>query len=221
MVYKFKCLISDFTRRDDKDIRKSLHDLSQVKRTSSVKPAPMRAQHSIPIQAPQKDGTTAKTVLVKKFNKQMWRPPVGSPEGSDQRPFSPFGGTLPPSKINKKKVHEVFVWGEWRHLVKYTNPVGRGIFRFGLKSSLMCWTISQWLNEWFSFGRDFIMTFIHSMSISLFMDFLCSANATRVWYSNSVHPFMQWDVHLSCNNFNTDITGYIYIWILFHSWFLV
>lgn len=122
MVYKFKCLISDFTRRDDKDIRKSLHDLSQVKRTSSVKPAPMRAQHSIPIQTPQKDGTTAKTVLVKKFNKQMWRPPVGSPEGSDQRPFSPFGGTLPPSKINKKKVHEVFVWGEWRHLVKYSNP---------------------------------------------------------------------------------------------------
>lgn len=100
---------ADFTRRDDKDIRKSLHDLSQVKRTSSVKPAPMRAQHSIPIQTPQKDGTTAKTVLVKKFNKQMWRPPVGSPEGSDQRPFSPFGGTLPPSKINKKKVHEVFV----------------------------------------------------------------------------------------------------------------
>uniref|UniRef100_A0A8W8JX21 Uncharacterized protein n=1 Tax=Magallana gigas TaxID=29159 RepID=A0A8W8JX21_MAGGI len=99
---------SDFTRRDDKDIRKSLHDLSQVKRTSSVKPAPMRAQHSIPIQTPQKS-TTAKTVLVKKFNKQMWRPPVGSPEGSDQRTFSPFGGTLPPSKINKKKVHEVFV----------------------------------------------------------------------------------------------------------------
>lgn len=167
MVYKFKCLISDFTRRDDKDIRKSLHDLSQVKRTSSVKPAPMRAQHSIPIQTPQKDGTTAKTVLVKKFNKQMWRPPVGSPEGSDQRPFSPFGGTLPPSKINKKKVHEVFVWGEWRHLVKYSN----GIFRFGSKSSLMCWTINQWLNKWFSFGRDFIMTFIHSMRISFYMDF--------------------------------------------------
>ncbi|XP_062607319.1 uncharacterized protein LOC134269113 [Saccostrea cucullata] len=100
---------TDFSRKDDKDIRKSLHDLSQVKRTSSVKPAPLRAQHTIPIQTPQKDVTTGKTVLVKKFNKQMWRPPVGSPEGSDQRPFSPFGGTLPPSKINKKKVHEVFV----------------------------------------------------------------------------------------------------------------
>ncbi|XP_048760069.1 uncharacterized protein LOC125669539 isoform X2 [Ostrea edulis] len=100
---------ADFSRRDDKEIRKSLHDLSHVKRTSSVKPVPLRAQHSIPIQTPSKEATPGKTVLVKKFNKQMWRPPVGSPEGSDQRPFSPFGGTLPPSKINKKKVHEVFV----------------------------------------------------------------------------------------------------------------
>lgn len=108
-------LFSDFSRRDDKEIRKSLHDLSHVKRTSSVKPVPLRAQHSIPIQTPSKEATPGKTVLVKKFNKQMWRPPVGSPEGSDQRPFSPFGGTLPPSKINKKKVHEVFVWRGTSH----------------------------------------------------------------------------------------------------------
>ncbi|KAK3083795.1 hypothetical protein FSP39_003290 [Pinctada imbricata] len=95
----------------DRDIRKTLHDLSSVKRTTSMKNAPMRAQHSIPVQNPLKEGTniSGKSVPAKKFNKQIWRPSQGMPEGSDQRPFSPFGGTLPPSKITKKKVVEVFV----------------------------------------------------------------------------------------------------------------
>lgn len=73
----------------------------------------MRAEHSIQVQNEQDPNNTAthkgRTVLVKKFNKQMWRAPSGLPEGSEQRPFSPFGGTLPPSKIVKKKVVEVFV----------------------------------------------------------------------------------------------------------------
>lgn len=103
-------------RPDDKDIRKSLQGLSStVKKSPSgpMRPQPMRAEHSIHVQNDQDPNNTAtnkgRTVLVKKFNKQMWRAPSGLPEGSEQRPFSPFGGTLPPSKIVKKKVVEVFV----------------------------------------------------------------------------------------------------------------
>lgn len=105
-------------RKNDKDIRKSLLEHSAMKKTMSnvsepmrahpVRAQPMRAQHDIasPNEAALSSG---RTVLVKKFNKQMWRPSLAGSEGSDQRPFSPFGGTLPPSKIVKKKVVEVFV----------------------------------------------------------------------------------------------------------------
>lgn len=106
-------------KKNDKDIRKSLLEHSAIqKRTVSnqsepmraqpLRAQPMRAQHDI---ASQNEAATSsgRTVLVKKFNKQMWRPSLAGSEGSDQRPFSPFGGTLPPSKIVKKKVVEVFV----------------------------------------------------------------------------------------------------------------
>lgn len=100
-------------RQDEKEIKKTLHEHSMCPRRASQ--MPMRAHHSIHAEAAGKDPRimrpTGRTILVKKHNKQMWRPPTVSPEGGEtQRPFSPFGGTLPPSKIcSKKKVVEVFV----------------------------------------------------------------------------------------------------------------
>lgn len=105
-------------RKDDRDIRKSLLEHTAMKKTMSNSPEtntppmraqPMRAQHDIAGPTSDASTTPGRTVLVKKFNKQMWRPSLAGSEGSDQRPFSPFGGTLPPSKIVKKKVVEVFV----------------------------------------------------------------------------------------------------------------
>ncbi|XP_033748375.1 LOW QUALITY PROTEIN: uncharacterized protein LOC117333268 [Pecten maximus] len=100
-------------RQDEKDIKKTLHEHSMSPRRTSQ--MPMRAHHSIHAEA-GKDSRMAgkpngRTILVKKRTNQIWRPPTGSPEGSETpRPFSPFGGTLPPSKIgSKKKVVEVFV----------------------------------------------------------------------------------------------------------------
>ncbi|XP_076106431.1 uncharacterized protein LOC143075056 [Mytilus galloprovincialis] len=105
-------------RKNDKDIRKSLLEHSVMKRTQGnptemraqpMRTQPMRAQHDFASQNESASGRTP-PVLVKKFNKQMWRPSLAGSEGSsDQRPFSPFGGTLPASKIVKKKVVEVFV----------------------------------------------------------------------------------------------------------------
>lgn len=45
---------------------------------------------------------------IKLFSKKMWRPPSGQPENAQARPFSPFGGTLPPAKIKEqeKKKHD-------------------------------------------------------------------------------------------------------------------
>ena len=42
------------------------------------------------------------------FSKKMWRAPSGQPENAQTRPFSPFGGTLPPAKIKEqeKKRHD-------------------------------------------------------------------------------------------------------------------
>lgn len=105
-------------RKNDRDIRKSLLEHSAMKktiahppemRTQPMRAQPMRAQHDIAGQTEDTSTAAGRTVLVKKFNKQMWRPSLAGSEGSDQRPFSPFGGTLPPSKIIKKKVVEVFV----------------------------------------------------------------------------------------------------------------
>lgn len=100
------------TPRDDKDIRKSLHDLNSPKRRSpTVKAMPIRARHTIhvsPPNAPTNESVT-KTVEadtktgIKFFGKKMWRAPSGCPDGPENRPFSPFGGTLPPAKINEKK----------------------------------------------------------------------------------------------------------------------
>ncbi|OWF44928.1 uncharacterized protein LOC110457690 [Mizuhopecten yessoensis] len=96
-------------RQDEKDIKKTLHEHSMSPRRTSQ--MPMRAHHSIHAEAGKDSRPTGRTILVKKHNNQIWRPPTGSPEGSETpRPFSPFGGTLPPSKIgSKKKVVEVFV----------------------------------------------------------------------------------------------------------------
>lgn len=100
------------TPKDEKDIRKSLHDLNSPKRRSpAMKAMPIRARHTIhvtPPNVPISEGVTKSTEVdtksgIKFFGKKMWRAPSGQPDGPENRPFSPFGGTLPPAKINEKK----------------------------------------------------------------------------------------------------------------------
>ena len=104
----------------EKDIRKTLHDLNSPKRrTPALKAMPIRARHTIhvtPPNAPTSEGVVKSTETegkpgIRFFGKKMWRAPSGQPDGPENRPFSPFGGTLPPAKINekKKKIHEYIV----------------------------------------------------------------------------------------------------------------
>lgn len=106
---------------DDRDIRRTLHDLSSPRRQSPCgKSVPIRARH--PIQptivmdsmTSQPMGTALinnqRTTIsdsgklgIKLFSKKMWRAPSGQPENSQTRPFSPFGGTLPPARIREQE----------------------------------------------------------------------------------------------------------------------
>lgn len=112
--------------KDDKDIRKSLHDLNSPRRQPTVtKSVPVRARH--PIQTVSVVDTMTNQPIginvsngqrsaisdsgkcgIKQSSKKMWRAPSGQPENAQARPFSPFGGTLPPSKIkeHEKMKHE-------------------------------------------------------------------------------------------------------------------
>ena len=105
--------------KDDRDIRKSLQDLNFPRRMSpSNKNVPIRARHSIsvtptsqspPINVietiPSQSITTQSATLPRPitFGKKMWRAPSGQPENAHMRPFSPFGGTLPPAKIREQE----------------------------------------------------------------------------------------------------------------------
>lgn len=113
--------------KDDRDIRKSLHDLNSPRRLSpDAKSVPVRARHILPAYGSPSQPmnfietvniqTTASTSMqrtannsefgklsVKHFGKKMWRAPSGQPENAQMRPFSPFGGTLPPAKIKEQE----------------------------------------------------------------------------------------------------------------------
>lgn len=124
LLYDFFSYISaKFSVKEDKDIRKSLHDLSIPRRNSpGIKNAPIRARHSINVTStsnsppintfetlPSQPILTQGSPLSRPitFGKKMWRAPNGQPENATMRPFSPFGGTLPPAKIKEqeKKKH--------------------------------------------------------------------------------------------------------------------
>ncbi|KAK3576692.1 hypothetical protein CHS0354_024301 [Potamilus streckersoni] len=101
----------------DEDIRRSLQEMkSPRRRSTSSKNTPIRGRHAIqvPSNSTSQEGTSGNDQQegkqgIKFFGKKMWRAPSGQPEGADPRPFSPFGGTLPPSKIKKKQIVEVLV----------------------------------------------------------------------------------------------------------------
>ena len=110
LIHRFYVTVGLSTPRDDNDIRKSLHDLNSPKRRSpAMKAMPIRARHTItPSNAPISECVTNATEADNKtgarfFGKKMWRAPSGGPAGLENRPFSPFGGTLPPAKITEKK----------------------------------------------------------------------------------------------------------------------
>jgi len=110
------------------DIRKTLHELHFPRRNSpGPKSLPIRARHpanvfsansnqpmgsadtlSQPIpsqgQPVQKSMNEGLPMHLKLFSgKKMWRAPSGQPENATTRPFSPFGGTLPPAKIKEQE----------------------------------------------------------------------------------------------------------------------
>lgn len=114
---------------DDKDIRKSLHGLNLSRNLSTGgKSVPIRARHTLQVSGSTNQPTSAIDTInnqttactniqrtrdpgkfgVKQFSKKMWRAPTGQPENAQMRPFSPFGGTLPPAKIKEQeyKKHE-------------------------------------------------------------------------------------------------------------------
>ncbi|KAL3856359.1 hypothetical protein ACJMK2_011127 [Sinanodonta woodiana] len=101
----------------DEDIRRSLQEMkSPRRRSTSSKNTPIKGRHAIqvPSNSTIQEGTSKNDQQdgkqgIKFFGKKMWRAPSGQPEGADPRPFSPFGGTLPPSKIKKKQIVEVLV----------------------------------------------------------------------------------------------------------------
>ncbi|XP_045171266.2 uncharacterized protein LOC123533616 [Mercenaria mercenaria] len=106
--------------KDDKDIRKTLQDLnSPRKQPFGGKSLPIRARHPIqPIHNfdtktnqpnDQRGAVSDSGKFGIHFSKKMWRAPSGQPENAQTRPFSPFGGTLPPAKIkeHEKKRHDV------------------------------------------------------------------------------------------------------------------
>lgn len=97
--------------KDDKEIRRTLHDLSSPRRHSpGGKAVPIRARHPIqPISvndtvSNQPMGAHSAMLKMNRFNgKKMWRAPSGQPENAQARPFSPFGGTLPAAKIKEQE----------------------------------------------------------------------------------------------------------------------
>ncbi|WAR03473.1 hypothetical protein MAR_010031 [Mya arenaria] len=118
------------------DIRKTLHELSSPRRHSpGPKTVPIRARHPIFVTSANSNQPIGSTDTVPaqpnithgannlrtsviesnpvgmKFfaGKKMWRAPSGQPENAQTRPFSPFGGTLPPAKIKEqeKKRHHL------------------------------------------------------------------------------------------------------------------
>lgn len=124
LTFLFFIFSAKLSLKEDKDIRKTLQDLNSPRRNSpGVKNVPIRARHTIHVTATSSSQptstidtnfnqpmTTQATSLHRpvNFGKKMWRAPSGQPENAQMRPFSPFGGTLPPAKIKeqeKKKQH--------------------------------------------------------------------------------------------------------------------
>ena len=108
------------------EFRRTLHHLSAPRHLSpALKPVPIRARHPMCVTATNLNQpmsamdtiqnqpistslsrTSANESVGRNSNfsgKKMWRPPSGQPDNAQARPFSPFGGTLPPAKIKEQE----------------------------------------------------------------------------------------------------------------------